>query len=81
MGVVLHFVEPLVQALEGGAARNIEDEEGCDGALVIGPGDGLEGFLAGLKEKRGTVSQICVLMICASSSMILEANSTPRVGS
>lgn len=81
MGVVLHFVEPLVKALEGLATGNIEDQEGSDGTFVIGACDSLEGFLSSLSGEDDTVSHIWVLMICASRSMILEANSTPNVGS
>ena len=81
MGVVLYFVEPLVQVIEGGPAGHVEDQEGCDGSLVVGPSYGFEGLLSCLVRTNITVSQIWVLMVSCCSYTIFEANSTPRVGS
>lgn len=63
MGVVLDFEEPLVETFEGIPFGQVEHQEGCDRRLVVGTRDRLEGFLAGLRVRRGTVSQICILMV------------------
>jgi hypothetical protein len=63
VGVVLDFEEPLVEALKGIPFGEVEHQEGCDGGLVVGTRDRLEGFLAGLRGGRGTVSQIWILMV------------------
>lgn len=48
VGVVFDFEEPFVEALEAVTFGEVEDEEGGDGALVVGASDGLEGLLSGL---------------------------------
>jgi hypothetical protein len=63
VGVVLDFEEPLVEAFEGVSLGEVEDQEGCDGALVVRPGDGFEGFLARLPNVSLTVSQIWILIV------------------
>lgn len=63
VGVVLDLEEPLVETLEGIPLGQVEHQEGRDGGLVVGAGDGLEGLLAGLRGRRGTVSQIWILMV------------------
>jgi hypothetical protein len=81
MGIVLHFVEPLVEALEGLAVGDIEHQEGRNRPFVVGPSYRLEGLLPRLNNPSLTVSQICILMLLFWVWIILEANSTPRVGS
>jgi hypothetical protein len=63
MGIVLDLEEPLVETVEGIALGEVEDEEGGDGALVVGSRDGLEGLLSGLTKRSLTVSQIWILMV------------------
>jgi hypothetical protein len=58
VGVGLGFVEPLGDVIEAFARGDVVDENDPDGPSVVGAGDGLEGFLAGLAEERRTVSQI-----------------------
>ena len=37
VGVVLHLEEPLVEALEGIAFGEVEDQKGSDGRFVVRP--------------------------------------------
>ena len=79
VGVGLGLVKPLADIVEGLAVGDVVDEDNADGSSVVGPGDGLEGFLSGLDDERVTVSQICSLMGFPPTWMILEPNSTPMV--
>ena len=79
VGVGLGLVEPLADVVKGLAVGDVVDEDDTDGSSVVGPGDGLEGFLSGLDDERGTVSQICSLMGLPPTWMILDPNSTPMV--
>ena len=88
MAVVLDFVEPAADVVEGVALGDIVHKEGGDGAgvrkmvpFVVGAGDGLEGLLAGLGNSMRTVSQIWILMVRSLMIVFLDPNSTPRVGS
>jgi hypothetical protein len=80
VGVVLDLEQPFVEVFETVTFGEVEDEEGGDGALVVGAGDGLEGLLSCLNGVGVTVSQICILMLRLSMLIFLEPNSTPRVG-
>ena len=48
--VVLDFKEPFTDVFERGPASDIEDEEGGNGAFVVGSGDGLERLLSCLNK-------------------------------
>ena len=43
----VEFLEPAADVVEGGAAGDVVDEEGAEGAAVVGGGDGAEALLAG----------------------------------
>ena len=51
VGVVLGFVQPFVDVLEGLPAGDVVDEDDANGAPVVGPGDGLEGLLSCLNNR------------------------------
>ena len=47
LGVVAELLEPALDVLEGGVLGDVVDEEGADGAAVVGRGDGAVALLAG----------------------------------
>ena len=47
VSVTFKLVEPAADAIEGGAAGDVVDNEGADSAAVVGGGDGAESLLAG----------------------------------
>ena len=63
MGVVLDLEEPLVEALEGIAFGEVEDQKGSDRRFVVRPRDRLERLLPRLFRIWFTVSQICILTV------------------
>ena len=81
MGIVLDLVEPFMKALEGLSISDIKDEKSCDGAFVIWASYRFKGLLSCLSYATITVSQICILILLPCVSIILDANSTPNVGS
>ena len=45
-GVVFDLFDPFCQTLERSSAGDVENQQGSNCAPVVGPGDGLVGFLA-----------------------------------
>jgi hypothetical protein len=81
MWIVLDFVEPFVKALKRLSIRDIEDKKCCNRAFVIWTSYRFKGLLSRLCYAIITVSQICILILLPWVSIILDANSTPNVGS
>lgn len=52
-GLTVELVEPAADAVEGGAAGDVVDDEGADGSAVVGGGDGAEALLAGCVPDLG----------------------------
>lgn len=45
--ITVELVEPAGDAFEGGGTSDVVDDEGADGAAIIGGGDSAEPLLAG----------------------------------
>ena len=45
-GIVFDLIDPFSQTLERSSAGDVKNQQGSNCAPVVGPGDGLVGFLA-----------------------------------
>ena len=75
------LLDPALHVAEALPAGDVVADDGADGVAVVAARDGLEALLARLREKEGTVSQICSLMLFLLTASVLAPNSTPMVTS
>ena len=80
IGVVFCFVDPIRNVIERVTVCDIINQDSPNRTSVVGPGNGLEYFLSCLNlNQKGTVSQICSLILYDPTSITFDPNSTPTV--